>query len=284
MVGASMSKLVKICVPSKGRAELFAKKTFRILEHTKLPWSVFVEPQDEREYKKLIPHSRIEVLGRDNKRLGYALASIRDHCLEEGIQFVWKMDDDVNHWYCQTRVSPKEDQGKFLDDVRNLLKSAKRTLKKRLGGFSFPGHFRHEDWRDFTHVNKMFETTYIVNTRNWFVPPVLEGYHEEFVATSYLVKGGYVLPRVGKYCWTADLSVAEGGLQSFDRVKEQEDAYKLLEEEYPELAEMTRKRMYPQKSGLVFPVTDKTFYNKNHSRKLKLTNPEEALKECLNAN
>ena len=274
--------LVKICVPSKARAEIFSRKTLLVLRHTRLPWSVFVEPQDAVAYMKKVPSGNVVVLRMDNQGLGYALYEIRKHCAST-YEFVWKMDDDIHHWYQSSKTDTKESQGGFLDSIAKILFQANRALGDTLGGISFPNKLFHTDWRPFTHVNKMFSTTFIVRTSNWLTPLCTKGYHEEFIASARLVLDNKIIPHVGLYCWAADLSSYPGGLQAFDRESEQARFYCVLEEEFPHLASMTRRRQYTQKTGKVFTVTDKTVFNQLNAQKLSGKTLSELLKEiaCL---
>lgn len=280
--------ILKICVPSKSRAEIFAKKTLAILKHTSLPWAVFVEPHEVLAYKKYASKSQIVVLRESDQGLGYSLNTIREHCLSEGVKFVWKMDDDIHHWYSSPRVISKEQQGKLLDSVLlNVLGAGLAIGSSLLGGISFPSNYFHTDWRDFTHVNKMFETTYIVRVENWFVPPSLRGYHEEFVASASLLAEEKVILRTGKLAWSADLSSFSGGLQAFDRQYEQEKFYNVLERQFPKLARMTERQSYKQKTGKTFTVTNKKVFNRKHSFRLPLDGKpkpvSEEVLECLSA-
>ena len=274
---------VMIGVPSKGRAELFHKKTYKILKECAVPWRVFVEPQDYESYLRLIPESRIVELKKNDKGLGYSLRKIRRTAIKAGYDFVWKMDDDVNHWYENSRVSPKEDQGTMLEEASDLLDAAEECLGEHLGGISFGGKFFHQDWRPFTHIGKMFETTYIVRAQDWFLPRTLRGYHEEFVASAKLHTLGLITLRCGKFCWNADLSTAEGGLQSFDRKKEQEKYFGVLQRQFPELVKLTEGVDYVQKTGESFKVTDKKKFNKLCSQKLPLSKPldDKEIEKCL---
>jgi len=270
-----MNSLVKICVPSKARAEIFIKKTAKILQHTNVDWSVFVEPQDVGSYLEAgVEEGRLVVLKHNDQGLGHALSAMKKHCQSSGVEFVWKMDDDIHHWYDHSRVSSKSDQGKMLDDCLTLLSDLSSVTEEAglsLGGLSFPSKYFHSDWRDVTHVNKMFETTYIVRTESWFVPEVTRGYHEEFVASAHLLLEELVTLRIGKYCWAADLSTLPGGLQSFDRATEQREFYDLLQKEYPRLSRQTDRIQYTQKTGTVFEVTSKPVFNRRFSTKLKTT-------------
>lgn len=264
-------KPLVICVPSKARPEIFKKRTLSILVHTKVPWFVFVEPQDYSSYKEAIPkeyHSNIIRLELNDQGLGYSLRDIKNYALSHRYEFVWKMDDDISHWYQSSRVIDKTHQGVILDGMKGLLTEAKEVLGEALGGLSFPSKFFHNNWDDFTHVNKMLEGMYIIKSKDWFIPNSLKGYHEEFVASAYLLSIGKITLRVGRYCWDADFSSFSGGLQSFDRTTEQDNDFKVLEKEFPELVKYTQRREYPQKTGKVFTVTDKTYFNRMNSVRL----------------
>lgn len=275
-----------VCVPSKGRPEIFYKKTQKILKHTNINWQVFVEPQDYEKYTEYIPKSHIVCLPLNNQGMGYALSCIKLWGLQHDYDYIFKMDDDVNHWYDHTRVSPKNKQGGMIDSVQTILNLAGEIVgdEELLGGLSFPQKYFHGDWRYFTHVNKMFEGLYVVRTEDWLVDPDLRGNHEEFLASASLVCSGKVILRVGKYCWDANMSTLDGGFQSFDRQAEQEMDFNLMAEKYPEFMQYTRKREYKQKSGVTWTVTDKSFFNRQNSVKIKvdpsLSSPKDA-QACL---
>lgn len=262
------NELVRIYVPSKARAKVFASKTLRILEHTSAPWLVVVEPQDLDDYLPLVGKDRLVRLGQNDQGLGYSLFSIRTHCVSSKCRFVWKMDDDLHHWYDSGKVSPKREQGKMLDRVAYLLGDLESRFGGTLGGISFGGHLFHTDWRHVTHVNRMFETTYVVRAAEWVTPLATRGYHEEFLASARLLRLGLLSVRTGAWCWNADLSGYAGGLQSFDRVAEQARYYDVLVRQYPELAAYTERQEYTQKDGRVFSVTNKKVFNRRHSRRV----------------
>lgn len=259
-----------ICVPSKGRATLFAKKTLKVLEHTETPFRVFVEPQEIEVYAAVMPRLNLVSIGEANQGLGYALNFIREYALSRDIQMVWKMDDDVHNWYDCPRVKPKKRQAEALDDcVRNVARIKKR-VGDSLAGISFGNKFFHTYADGYSHVGKMFETTYMVDPTCWLTPLATRGYHEEFVASAHIITQGKLSLRYAALAWDADLSIASGGLQSFDRVKEQRKYFAVLAKAHPELMHLTEAKEYAQKTGKVFTVTDKTLFNKRCSCRLPL--------------
>lgn len=283
-----MSDFLRIYVPSKARAEIFEKKTYSLLRETTIPWIVSVEPKDYQAYLKIVKDpKKIIVLDQIDQGFGYALHFIQQHAVADNVEYVWKMDDDTYHWYDKSgKVKPKDEQADYLTKVRALLVQADITSDKFVG-FSFPQKYFHSDWRPFTHVNKTFQTTFIVNPKEWFTPLDLKGYHDEFMAMAHIISKGLFVLRVGAYCWDANLSTYEGGLQMFNREKEQTEFFKVMEKNYPQFIAMTKAKEYTQPNGKIFTVTDKTFFNRHYALKLPLKKkecylPEETVR-CLSA-
>jgi hypothetical protein len=268
-----MNSLVGIGVPSKNRPEAFMKYTFRILQHTKVPWYVFVEPQDLERYKKTLPleyRGNIIEIGSNDRGFGFVLNEIESYLTERGHTYTFKIDDDCKHWYDSPKVKPKEDQGVMLDKIVNRVGEAHKLFGDTLGAVSFASNYFHGDWRPWTHVYKQHETMFVVRNDSWFVPSKLKGYHDELVTTANLFLKGKVSLRCGEFCWAADLSVLEGGLQDFDREEEQSRYFDVLVKEFPVIASMTQRQEYTQPSGKIFSVTNKKCFNKRFSHKLPL--------------
>ena len=283
-----MSDFLRIYVPSKARADIFEKKTYSLLRETTIPWIVSVEPKDYPAYLKIVgDKKKIIVLDQIDQGFGYALHFIQQHAVADDVEFIWKMDDDTYHWYDKCgKVMPKSTQAEYLMKVKDLLASV-YLRAEAFSGFSFPQKYFHSDWRPFTHVNKTFQTTFIVKSVDWFTPLDLKGYHDEFMAMASIISKGKFVLRVGAFCWDANLSTYEGGLQMFDREKEQTEFFKVMEKNYPQFIAMTKAKQYTQPNGKIFTVTDKTFFNRAYALKLPLKKKEHYLPEetvrCLSA-
>lgn len=262
-----------ICIPSKARADLFKKYTYQIVRHTKVPWFVFVEPQDYESYSTFVPSKNLVTIGFNDRGMSYVLDKMRQFCLLMGYKFCFKMDDDVFHWYNKPSVSPKTEQAKMIEDLRELIvKADKKTGKELIGGICFPYKRFHTDWRPFTHANVMLQTLYVIRTDCWTVLTDTNSSHEEYFASAGILDKGLITLKCGMLCWGADLSCLPGGFQSFeDRVERQYKDYDILEQKYPHLAKYTKRRVYTQKTGVDFLVTDKTHFNKLNSVRLPIT-------------
>lgn len=78
-----------IAVPSKDRADTFQEKTLQVLgDHN---FTLFVEPQEADEYAEWDP----VVIPENDKGMCYVVAYIKNYALENGHDYVLKIDDDV---------------------------------------------------------------------------------------------------------------------------------------------------------------------------------------------
>lgn len=266
------ARTMAICVPSKARPDTFKKYTLKFLLHTNVPWFVFVEPQDYDDYAKFVSPLNLCVLKENNKGMSYVLNAIRDFCLLNGYKFCFKMDDDFYHWYNTPRVVSKSEQGHMLETINDITRDTDKTLgKSLLGGICFPHKLFHTNWKSFTHANVMLQASYVIRADAWTVLMDTFSSHEEFVASASLLEQGFVTLKCGLFTWDADFSTLPGGYQSYDRVELQYKDYDLLEKEYPHLTKYTRRRVYTQKTGVDFLVTDKTYFNKMNSVRLPIS-------------
>jgi hypothetical protein len=234
---------------------------------------VFVEPQDYDDYTKVTEEHNIECLSANNQGMAFALNSIKNHCGLRGIDYIWKMDDDIRHLYDSTIVKSKWLQGGMIDD---FIATTFSTLKDiyRFAGISIPNKFFHKDFRQITHVNKAFETTYIVKTSEWYIPMPMGGHNEEPIASAALVFNGLMTVRTGKIAWDGNMSSLEGGFQEYTpgdtRCVAQEKAFNWLKKNNPFVYKLIQPVDYQQKDGRMFKVVDKRVFNRTHSLKLPL--------------
>jgi len=81
-----------ICIPTKGR---FHTKTYRLLEQAGLPFTHFVEPQEESLYlESKVPN--LQVIGKNDQGVAYVRNWIIRFAQKKGWEWVWVVDDDVS--------------------------------------------------------------------------------------------------------------------------------------------------------------------------------------------
>lgn len=84
-----------VYVNSKGRPD---GKFFALLREAKVPWTVFVEPQDEAAYRRA-GHRSVVVVDSDDCGLTRSRNHAFDYSAAKGADAYWLVDDDVNHLY-----------------------------------------------------------------------------------------------------------------------------------------------------------------------------------------
>lgn len=82
-----------VYVPSKGRHD--SALTIRFLLADGVPFRVVVQPQEAREYEKLVGEERLLILPRGKDGLLFARNWIMDHAIAEGHARHWQLDDNI---------------------------------------------------------------------------------------------------------------------------------------------------------------------------------------------
>lgn len=83
-----------IFIPSKGRAD--TRLTIRMFDALGVPYTVFVERQEEELYAQHISSERIHVLPHHNKGLTVTRNYIWDYAAERGYEYFWTFDDNID--------------------------------------------------------------------------------------------------------------------------------------------------------------------------------------------
>ena len=203
-----------VAVPSKGRASLLHKNTYRWLSLTNTDWKYFIEPQEFDKYDISIDHK--VALPENNKGLGYSLNFIKQYALEHGYTHVFKVDDDVISWNGKTRRRDKLNSHtnfeQIITDCEEML--AKHPEIKAVG---FP--YRWEMWKyvKWAGINKRLQSCYLIQTDCWWANPDILNF-EDFAEYLHLRVNNHIVARYG-YCAmdTVDVGTNKGGAQSFAR-------------------------------------------------------------------
>lgn len=93
----------KIYIPSKGRAT--KTKTTKTLDG--LDYVLVVEPQDYESYCKVHSSERVLSLDKNDQGLAYVRNFIKKYSTEQGEEYHWQMDDDIERFQARPRQSLK---------------------------------------------------------------------------------------------------------------------------------------------------------------------------------
>lgn len=189
-------------VPSKGRPEEFSKTCKPFLETLPIDSAVILEADDYPNYD----HPTKILLKEQNKGLGYSLHCGRLWAEENGYEVIFKIDDDIN----------------AIGNVHEDIEVFDRYLDKYddLAGISFPYSFEFYDITEkklFSHINKRFQTSYIVKTSFYKTREDLIEIEDFFHYMMAIRSNGWVL-RCSKHpIFAKPVGSNQGGCQSFDR-------------------------------------------------------------------
>jgi len=82
-----------IYIPSRKRAS--TATTPRILDEQKTEYTLVVEPQDEKDYRRCFPNSDIVVLAANDMNVAYSRRSVKAYSLSLGEFSHWQLDDNI---------------------------------------------------------------------------------------------------------------------------------------------------------------------------------------------
>ena len=244
-----------VAIPSKGRAQLFGRRTFKWLQFYRetdtkglVEWKVFVEPQDFDIYSKLYGEKRVVKLPENNQGLGYAKECIQKYALDNGFDAIFKMDDDIARLrHCQHRSTKKLydtfDPGEdSLENSKLIMVEAcvqfERMIQKNPSTVAMSFPYAKEMWRlePFTN-NKRTQTAYLCLTK-WFCPPAgrqVSVFEDFYVYLWYRMNNKEVVRYnlLGIEC--DDIGTNAGGHQSDDRKKRALAEAEILRKMHPAL-------------------------------------------------
>ncbi|MDP2654941.1 MAG: hypothetical protein Q8Q08_13050 [Candidatus Omnitrophota bacterium] len=119
-----------VCIPSKNRIGYTAGSYFP--EH-----KLFVEPQDEAQYRRAHPDKDLVVLPENDRGFGYVCEQMNRYALENGHRYWLFVDDDIRKM--KDRTKAPFDRRRFLSRASDIL--GRYDLAQL--GVSFQGHNWH---------------------------------------------------------------------------------------------------------------------------------------------
>lgn len=241
-------KLLIAC-PSKGRVDKLELNTWGWLKYTKFPFKFFVEEQDFPDYKSLLGERNLVVLPESDKGLWYAKKQIQKYGIENGYDYLFKLDDDVQSWRDPSNRGLGKDAPKRTKEYRcehlfePIIKNSIELLNANnwlIGAISL---MYGNDMKSFTGekwigINKRLQSCYIIKTE-LFVPddyPNFQGSYEDFVTFFNIVKKQYFTVRYGLTGMDVQpVGKNKGGCQSFDRRQGAKQEMDYLLKYFPEI-------------------------------------------------
>ena len=239
-----MKDKILIAVPSKNRYRdnEIHRKTLSWLQHTQYDFRVFVEPQDKKNYSS-VPN--LVILDKNNGGLGYAKSFIHKYAVKNDYDYIFKVDDDVYRWrdirnrglgigksggttkqeYCRIFERIIEDSFEILEDTPNI------------GAISLPYGNEISEIQKFTEINKRLQSCYLIRTNLFYDERLVNiSTMEDFATFFNVLKKGYYTVRYGLTGIDCErVGVNSGGIQDFDRRKQNELEKQILEELHPEI-------------------------------------------------
>ena len=108
-----------IFVPSKGRYK--TPYTIRALQGLGVDFSIVVEKQEEREYRKIAKGANVIVLPHQDKGLTVTRNWIWDHAQSIGAEYFWTFDDNIeNFWRLHKNMKHKIRTPAFLRAIEDF--------------------------------------------------------------------------------------------------------------------------------------------------------------------
>ena len=188
-------------VPSKGRADVFAKYGKKFVDSLGVDSVVVLEKEDYDNYD----HPNKLMLEKSNAGLGYSLSCGKQYAKENGYDLIFKVDDDV------TGV------GNIVEDLETIITYFEKY--ENLGAICFPYDFEFYNKSDklFTHINKRVQTCYLIRTDS-FRP--MEGINtfEDFSQFFHIVNNNEFTLFCARHAIKCKpVGGGTGGCQAFDR-------------------------------------------------------------------
>lgn len=237
-----------ICIPSRNRAEKLFKNTYSFVQHSKYPFKIFVEPSQEEQYLEYFDKSLLVIMKKNNQGLRYAKMEIMNYCLKNKIEFVMKMDDDINNIRNRqiteikktVNVDRKYRAQNFLDKaIQESIDLLGSTDEIKAVSFYYGHELREEDptilW---SSLNNRLQSSYIVKTE--YLCPDLEnifkGTFEDMDTGFSIIHAGFFTIRHEQLGLDyVPVGTGEGGLQDFDRKLAANKSYEYMSKKYPYL-------------------------------------------------
>ena len=190
-----------VIIPSKARPDNIAKFTTPFVNRLGLDYRIFVEPQDEQNYR---PFPNVITLPANNKGLGYSTMYAKKYAAQHGYDLIFRIDDDVKMI------------GEIENDIDKIIASFRID---KVGAVVFPYDFEFyaKTEKLFSRVNKRTQTCYIIRT-SIFEPREDVSTFDDFYQYLIMRQKGYDTLYCSKHLIKCSpVGQGKGGLQVFDR-------------------------------------------------------------------
>ena len=108
-----------VFVPSRGRADIAT--TPKLLDASRIPYTLVVEPHEESDYRAAFPTADILVLPESHQGVTYVRQFILDYAREEGYSFYWQLDDNITEFRkCGNGKSAPTDARSVLSAIEGI--------------------------------------------------------------------------------------------------------------------------------------------------------------------
>jgi len=216
---------ILFAVPSKNRADILEKNTYKWLQFIPFDWNIFVEPQ---EFQNIIN------IKENDKGLSYVKDFIQKYAIQHGYDLVFKIDDDVK---CFTDFRKRTEPVECAIKVHEFCNIAIEYFTKypNLGAITFPYSFQmYENY--LFHATKRVQTCYIVRPKFLTVDKDISCFEDFAVGINIMLKGSKII-QYGLMGQELGVKVGggTGGLQSFNRKEKSLKELDMLREMYPPL-------------------------------------------------
>lgn len=226
-----------ICIPSKNRVEILKKNAWKWAQHLGDSVRIFVEPQDMDEYALNFPIEQLVNIGQNGKGLGFVKKFMRRWCIENGIELVFKCDDDLKGFSEKRQVlNPEKSAEYFNKKYYEFVKLFKEraNLKAIALPYSFMMFKVDEEWDKVKKV----QSSYFVRTEYLSHDSFEFSTFEDFSVGLMIVADGGVVLKNNFMGQLVGVPVGEGagGCQDFNRENQAKIEIELLRKIYPPLA------------------------------------------------
>lgn len=190
-----------VIIPSKARPDNIKKYTIPFMQRLGLDYRIFIEPQDENNYKQ---YQSVVILPSNNQGLGYSTMYAKKYANDNGYDLIFKIDDDV------------KSIGEIEKDINKIIQSFKIP---KVGAVVFPYDFEFyaKTEKLFSRINKRIQTCYIIRT-SIYEPRQDVSTFEDFYEYLILRQKQYDTLYCSKHLIKCSpVGKGNGGLQVFDR-------------------------------------------------------------------
>ncbi len=208
---------VLIAIPSKARIETLEENAYSWVKYlVGVDWKIFVEPQEEDEYRHVFGYENVVAIGADNLGLGYSKMCIKAYAINNHYDLVFKLDDDIRGFTDFRKKMKPEGTAHYMS---LLLKQLAVCFEKNeeLGAIAFPYSFEMYE-KKVWEPTKRLQTAFMMRTELMHAEKHISVF-EDFAAGLWILTRG---KKIMKYCLTGiDMGVkvggGSGGHQVFDR-------------------------------------------------------------------